>query len=310
MSIALVTGRLAAALIVAVAVSTLAACASSSTPSASSSGMSGTAMPASSSPSASESPTAMAGMGMSGSDPMYSGTGLSASADGFTLTAATTTLSPHAAVSFRFKIVNAMGMAVTAFEPDQTKLMHFYLIRSDLTGFQHVHPTMAADGTWSANLTSLTPGSYRAYTAFNAKNTADTTVAEVLSTAVTVPGTGATTPLPAAASTTTVDGYTLTVSGQMMPAMPHTLTITISKNGKPVTDLQPYLETYAHLTAIHARDLAFAHLHPEGGAAMTDTGGPALTVQTMMPEGGDWRFFIQFQTGGVLHTAAITLHVG
>jgi hypothetical protein len=146
--------------------------------------------------------------------------------------------------------------------------------------------------------------------ALNAKNAAGSTVAEVLSKTLTVAGTASSTPLPAAAMTTTVDGYTLAVDGEMMHAMTHTLIITVSKNGDPVTDLQPYLETYAHLTAIHVGDLAFAHLHPEGAAAMSETGGPTLTFQTSMPNSGDWRFFIQFQTGGVLHTAAITLHVG
>ena len=302
--------RLSAALIAAAAASALAACSSTSAPSASasSSGMPGTGMSAPASAGASGS--AMSGMGMSQSEPMYSGTGLSASDGGFTLTPAATTLSAHTAASFHFKIVDAMGTAVTTFEPDQTKLMHFYLIRSDLTGFQHVHPTMAADGTWTANLAALSPGSYRAYAAFNAKNTSGATVADLLSTTLTVPGTGTTAPLPAAATTTTADGYALAVSGEAMAGMSHPLTITVSKDGKPVTDLQPYLETYAHLTAIHAGDLAFAHLHPEGAAAMTDTGGPTLTVHAMLPESGDWRFFIQFQTGGVLHTAAITLHVG
>jgi hypothetical protein len=201
-------------------------------------------------------------------------------------------------------------MAITAFAPDQTKLMHFYLIRSDLTGFQHVHPTMAADGTWSADLAALSPGSYRAYVAFNGKNASGTVAAEVLSQALIVPGTAHTVALPPAASTTSLDGYTLTVSGAMMHAMTHALTVTVSRNGSPVTHLEPYLQTYAHLTAIHAADLALAHLHPVGGAAMSTTGGPTLTFQTSMPESGDWRFFIQFQTGGVLHTAAITLHVG
>lgn len=35
--------------------------------------------------------------------------------------------------------------------------MRFYLVRSDLTGYQHVHPTMAAGGVWTA------PGSYHVY---------------------------------------------------------------------------------------------------------------------------------------------------
>lgn len=258
----------------------------------------------------SQSASGMAGMGMSTSDPMYSGTGLSASDGGFTFAPVETTLAVGSAVQLHFKITDSMGMAVTSFEPDQTKLMHLYLIHSDLTGFEHVHPTMGADGTWTADFPRVTPGSYRAYIAFNAKNASGATVAEVLSKTLTAAGTRTSTPLPAAASTTTVDGYTLTVSGEMMAAMNHTLTVTVGKNGKPVTDLQPYLETYAHLTAIHAGDLAFAHLHPQGAAATTDTGGPTLTFQAMLPKSGDWRLFIQFQTGGILHTAAITLHVG
>lgn len=285
-----------------------AACSSSTSPTASSSGVPG--MGTSAVPSASASASGMAGMGMSAADPMYAGTGLSASDGGFTFAPVETTLAVGSAVDLHFKITDSAGTAVTAFEPDQTKTMHLYLIHSDLTGFEHVHPTMAADGIWTADFPRVTPGGYRAYVAFNAKNASGATVAEVLSKTLTASGTRAATPLPAAASTTSVDGYTLSVRGAMMAAMNHTLTVTVSKNGQPVTDLQPYLETYAHLTAIHAGDLAFAHLHPEGAAAMTDTGGPTLTFQTTMPEGGDWRFFIQFQTGGILHTAAITLHVG
>jgi hypothetical protein len=297
---ALLAGAVAVAVVV---TGTLAGC--------SSSGGVGTA----SSPAASPSESGMSGMGMSAADPMYSGTGLSSSNGGFTFTPVeSTALASGKPGALVFRILDASGMTVTAFEPDQTKLMHFYLIRSDLTGFQHVHPTMAANGTWSASLAALVPGSYRAYVAFNAKNALGTTVAEVLSRTltVTVPGVSApaSTALPAPGSSTTVDGYTVTVSGEIMAAMEHTLTVSVSKGGKPVTDLQPYLETYAHLTAVHAGDLAFTHLHPEGAAAMMDTGGPTLTFQAMLPSGGDWRFFIQFQTGGALHTAAITLRVG
>ncbi len=247
---------------------------------------------------------------MSGSEPMYSGTGLSATDGGFTFTPDRTSLTAGQAQSLHFKINDLIGMAVTSFVPDQTKLMHFYLVRSDLTGFQHVHPTMAADGTWTADLAALTPGNYRAYTAFDAKGASGATVAEVLSTQLAVPGTSPTTPPSAPSSTAKVDGYTVAVSGELMAAMSHTLTVTVTKNGQPVTDLQPYLDTYAHLTAIHAGDLAFAHLHPEGAAAATNTAGPTLKFQAMVPKSGDWRFFIQFQTGGVLHTAAVTMHVG
>ena len=76
-----------------------------------------------------------------------------------------------------------------------------------------------------------------------------------------------------------------------------------------VTDLQPYLGTYAHVTAMHQGDLAFAHLHPEGTVS-GDHGGPTLNVHAQLPAPGNWRLFIQFQTGGVLHTAPITITAG
>jgi hypothetical protein len=249
--------------------------------------------------------------GMSGMDePMYTGTGLSAAASGFTLvpTVAFTALPAGKAVPLSFRIEDSSGMAVTSFEDDQTKLMHFYVVRSDLSGFQHVHPTMAADGTWTASLAAMAPGTYRAYASFITKNSSGTPTALVLSKPFTVAGAASTTTLPSAASSAEVDGYTVTLAGDLMAGMEHTLTATITKNGKPVTDLQPYLDTYAHLTAFHQGDMAFAHLHPQG-TVNGDHGGPTLTFDAMMAASGNYRLFLQFQTGGMLHTAAITLHV-
>ncbi|TCO54872.1 hypothetical protein EV192_108160 [Actinocrispum wychmicini] len=233
---------------------------------------------------------------MPGHQAMPAGDGLADHADGFRFVPTATVLGSE----FRFRIEDAGGRAVTLFEPDQTKLMHFYLIRSDLSGFQHVHPTMAADGTWSAPLAETQPGEYRAYASFIAGGK---TAPLVLSQKVTAPGTGTTTPLPPAATTTQVDGYTVTLGGgQLMAGMSRELTVTITRDGKPVDNLQPYLDTYAHLTAFHEGDQAFTHLHPANG--------PALSFEAKLPKAGQWRLFIQFQTDGTLHTAAVTIAVG
>ena len=251
--------------------------------------------------------TTTSGMaGMSGDDPMPSGNGTQASMTGYTLVPAATSLMANMATTFSFHITGPDNKAVTMFEPDQTKLMHFYLIRSDLSGYQHVHPTMANDGTWTANLAALSPGSYRAYASFIAPDAQGKPIAFVLSVPVTVPGAAATTPVPAASPTATVDGYTLTLSGQAMSGMSSALTLHVTQNGQPVTDLEPYLDTYAHLSAFHAGDLGFAHLHPSG-AVNGDHGGPDLTFNAEFGEPGTWRVYVQFQTSGVLHTAAFTI---
>jgi hypothetical protein len=241
---------------------------------------------------------------------MPTGDGLTADASGFRFAAATIALPAGQPTSFQFRILGADGKPVTAFEPDQTKLMHFYLIRSDLTGFQHIHATMTTGGTWTAPLAPTQPGTYRAYASFISKDASGKKVALVLSQLVTVPGTATVMPLPPASQTSEVDGYTVTLSGgPIIAGAEHPLTATVSKDGQPVTDLQPYLDTYAHLTAFHDNDLAFAHLHPHG-TANGDHGGPTLSFEALLPKSGNWRLFLQFQTAGVLHTAAVTLPVG
>ncbi|MFI1183497.1 hypothetical protein ACH4UT_28685 [Streptomyces sp. NPDC020799] len=213
------------------------------------------------------------------------------------------------AAAYKFKITGPDGKPVTSFAVDQTKRMHFYAVRSDLTGFQHIHPTMADDGTWTADLAALEPGTWRTYASFTPDSGPGKGKDFVLSRTVTVAGDAKTTPLPAASASAEVDGYTVTVKGELMADMAHPMTVSISKDGKPVTDLQPYLDTYAHLTAFHEGDQAFAHLHPET-KVNGNKGGPDLSFHAQLDKPGNWRLFLQFQTGGKLHTAALTLRVG
>jgi hypothetical protein len=246
---------------------------------------------------------------MPGMDHMAADNGLSDDKDGYRLTSRDATVPAGEQAAYRFAVNGPDGKPVTGFAVDQTKRMHFYAIRSDLTGFQHIHPVMAADGTWTADLASLAPGSWRMFASF----TPDTGTGKgkdfVLSRTVTVPGTTTKAPLPAAAGSTEADGYTVTVKGEPMAGMAHPLTVTVSKDGEPVTDLQPYLDTYAHLTAFHEGDAAFAHLHPTT-EVNSEHGGPDLSFHAELPTSGNWRLFLQFQTGGRLHTAALTLPVG
>jgi len=55
--------------------------------------------------------------------------------------------------------------------------------------------------------------------------------------------------------------------------------------------------------------MAFAHLHPETKVD-GDHGGPTLPFHAELSRSGDWRLFLQFQTSGTVHTAALTVHVG
>ena len=253
--------------------------------------------------------TAMSGMaGMNDMAGMADapGDGLLAAADGFTLVPGTTSVTAGQPSTYSFRITQPGGATLTSYQVEQTKQLHFYLVRSDLTGFEHLHPTLTADGTWTVTVDPGTAGSYRVFTQFQAL-TAGKVTPLVLSQPLTVTGPPTSDqPLPAPTSTTETDGYQVTLSGTITSGADSTLTIQVSHDGQPVTDLQPYLGVYAHLTAFHQGDLAFAHLHPTG-TVDGDHGGPTLTFHTAFDKPGQYRVFIQFQTTGTLHTAEVTM---
>ncbi len=79
------------------------------------------------------------------------------------------------------------------------------------------------------------------------------------------------------------------------------LSFTVSRNGAPVTDLQPYLGARGHLVMLRVGDLAYEHVHPLAQDALAfDTGhaGP-----------GTYRLFLQFRHDDAVHTAAFTHEV-
>ncbi|MET8989179.1 hypothetical protein ABZW49_27345 [Nonomuraea wenchangensis] len=117
--------------------------------------------------------------------------------------------------------------------------------------------------------------------------------------------------LPGQSRTATVDGYEVTLDGDLAPGQSSRLTLKVSKDGEPVTDLQPYLGAYGHLVALRARDLAYLHVHPDGapGDGKTEP-GPEIVFYAEVPSTGDYRLFLDFQHAGEVRTAAFTLGAG
>ncbi|MEV7416995.1 hypothetical protein [Streptomyces sp. NPDC089919] len=234
--------------------------------------------------------------------------GLAGAEDGYRFVPAVRELPAGRPTRFAFTVIGPDGKPVTGFALHQTKRLHLFAVRSDLTGFQHVHPTMAPDGTWTAALGALSPGTWRTYVTFMPDGGPERHKEFVLSRTLSVPGAARALPLPAAADHAEVDGYTVRVRGDAKADRATLLTVAISKGGKPVTELEPYLDSYAHLTAFHEGDQAAAHFHPANPVTAAGA-GPDLPVHALLPRTGRWRLFLQFQTGGRLHTAALTLHV-
>ncbi|MFK4043218.1 hypothetical protein ACI2LC_46110 [Nonomuraea wenchangensis] len=233
--------------------------------------------------------------------------GLQVSENGYTLNPLTTTIKPGEPADFRFAVTGPDGKPVTDYQVEHDKKLHLIVASRDLKTFQHVHPEMAPDGVWSVKLTLPDAGPYRAFADF-APTGGD---ALTLGTDLTVAGDYRPEALPAQSRTAAVDGYEVTLDGDLAPGQSSRLTLKVSKDGEPVTDLQPYLGAYGHLVALRARDLAYLHVHPDGepGDGKTKP-GPEIVFYAEVPSTGDYRLFLDFQHEGEVRTADFTLGAG
>ena len=75
--------------------------------------------------------------------------GLAVSEHGLTLQLARRTAQPGRRFELAFRIADRRGQTVRDFDVEHTKRMHLIVVRRDMTGFQHLHPTQRPDGSWS-----------------------------------------------------------------------------------------------------------------------------------------------------------------
>jgi hypothetical protein len=242
--------------------------------------------------------------------------GLAATVDGLTLELATTQLSPGEPEQLLFQVVGEDGRAVRDFEVEHQKRLHLIVVRNDLSGFQHLHPRMSADGSWSTPVTLREPGSYRVFADFKHQGQSQT-----LARTVTVEGAAEPRPLPAQAGhATTATGYTVHLSEALGPGG-SVISFHVARDGQSV-ELQDYLAAKGHLVALREGDLAYVHTHPGGGAgghgAHAGHGGAhaghgatpgTVPFKAAFPSAGRYRLFFQFKHEGRVHTAAFTHQV-
>jgi hypothetical protein len=232
--------------------------------------------------------------------------GLASSAGGYTLVPATTALTPGRTEPFAFRVTGPGGAATTAFEVEHDQRMHLIVVRRDTSGYQHLHPRMDPDGTWRVPLSVAAGGAYRAFADFTPAGGPPTTLGVDLLAA------GRFDPVTHRPSRqATVDGYQVDLAGGLVPGRASTLTLTLRRDGQPVTDLEPYLAAYGHLVALREGDLAFLHVHPEGSPGDGRTpAGPGIAFTAQVPSAGTYRLFLGFRHGGRVHTATFTVAVG
>lgn len=225
--------------------------------------------------------------------------GLSADSDGLTLELDRGELPRGVATPLSFRVRDSAGLPVRDFEVEHDKRMHLIVVRRDLSGFQHLHPTMSAAGTWSTEVTLPAAGSYRVYADFKRDGRNET-----LAQDVNVGGPFDPIALPAIAPTaTTTGGYEVAIdAGTPAAGRESELAFRVTRGGQLVT-VEPYLGARGHLVALRSTDLAYLHVHPMEGD------GATISFATDFATAGRYRLFLQFKHEGQVRTAPFTVAV-
>jgi hypothetical protein len=221
--------------------------------------------------------------------------GLSATANGYRLQTTRDVLAAGATEPFPFRITGPDGVTVTHFTVENDTRLRLVLIRHDTTGYQHLYPTMAADGTWSTPLTLPAAGSYRLYVDFTPEAGPHTTLG------TTIEVSGQYQPQPHSPHRTdTVDGYHARLDGDLVPGAASPVTVTLTLNGMPVTDLQTLLDVSGELVTLGTTDLGYQRTYTTGT-------GPQLRFTVTAPTPGRYRLFLTIRHHGTIHTAQFTM---
>lgn len=203
-----------------------------------------------------------------------------------------TTLTPGRRAHLTFRVVDDHGATVRDFEVEQARRMHLIVVRRDLRRFQHLHPAQDATGAWSTPLTLPDAGVYHAFADFQTGGERHTLGVDLFARGNFEP-----LALPPAAETAQVGGYDVALNAGGAADHPQ-MHFTVTRDGTPVGDLQPYLGARGHLVMLRAGDLAYEHVHPVSPDEL------AFATAGVAP--GTYRIFLQFRHRDVVRTAAFT----
>lgn len=186
------------------------------------------------------------------------------------------------------------------------KKLHLLLVRDDMTRFQHLHPEYVGD-SWTVKTTVPDQGKYQMY--------ADIAPTEeepsVLRVPLTIGGDTQNAQAPAPnADWSAQDGeYTakLTIDQPIKTKETKQWTFLVTQNGKPVTNLKPYLGAYGHVVELrHTDPDDFFHVHPVTETQPTDG---KVVFEGTFPVKGRYTLYAQFNVNGSIKTFPITVDV-
>lgn len=205
-----------------------------------------------------------------------------------------------------FEVIDEGKKRVKDFDVVHEKKLHLLMVSKDLSWFAHEHPELQPDGTMKLDFTFPAGGPHTLYADFKPTGGSP----QVIQKPVDVGGAArAAVPLVKddLSKAKTIAGHQVRLKASSLNAGDGVrLDFIIVKNGKPVTDLTPYLGAQGHCVIISHDGKRFLHSHPEDGvhdhaAGVGEHAHPTMpgqvTFNTQFPEPGLYKIWGQFLHG-------------
>jgi len=225
-------------------------------------------------------------------------------------------------VTLRFTITDPKnGAPVTDLTIVHDMPFHLFIVSEDLAHYDHIHPTMEADGAFVVETSFPAPATYNLFCDFLPAGGTPQVVHLRLTTADVAPGVKSRPArlTPDAVLTKTIDGIRFELSTEPPRAAAGKATAFIyhlvdAQSGLPVTDLEPYLGAWGHTLILSEDAERYLHCHPTrmvppGVDRAGLSGGPEVAFNATIRLPGVHRLWSQFKRGGKVTTVSFTIDV-
>lgn len=215
-------------------------------------------------------------------------------------------------VALRFRIEAPDGKPAKEFEIVHEKRLHLLMASNDLAWFAHEHPELQPDGTFTMPFRFPHGGRFTLFHDFTPPRVGMQVVPVELEVAGEAPPPAAL--KPSGARSEIGDGYAaeLEAASPIRSIQMQKLKFRLSRGGKPLTDLEPFLGAMGHLIVVSEDRQRFVHSHPleaPKGAAAAKRNGPEVTFSAQFPVPGLYKAWAQFQHRGRVLTAPFVIEV-
>lgn len=183
-----------------------------------------------------------------------------------------------------------------------TQKIHLIILKNDLSNFYHLHPEHG-DQFWTTQVTLNTPGLYQVYANYQIQDRPE----QVAYTELSVGDYQDTFNYPLVTPELTASENSIIARLSIDQNAAENLSIHLTKDGKPFTDLKPYLGAAGHFIILeHGKPQTFIHSHPQDEEIPNDG---QLDFSATFPESGTYTGFLQFLSQDKLYTLPFTFAV-